>query len=356
MDIEGAANGEAPVSPGARLRAARERAGWSVEQVAQRLRLSPSQIVALESGRREDLPPAAYIRGYLRNYAQLLGLDPQEFAKARASDEGGPPPLPAGHGPAPAPRMRLGPVLYGLFLVAVVAGVVVWHAHRHKHVVAPAPSPATAPVTGVLPPRLTNLTAMRNRSGELRTFPLGAPAGHRPSPPAAVSRTPYPRPRPTPAPIPPAIVAQAAIAPHGPASVTAPTGRSPAPAAIGKGAAAPAHRQVAPERPSVSTGVSRSPIAVPSPGGLVSLPQGHHYVGLRISASDAPVRVSVRDARGVRLMAGRIAVGHAVTLMGRAPFRLTLSRSRGVAVTVGGHAIALPRAHRGRNLRVTVDP
>ncbi len=355
MDIEGPANGEAPVNPGARLRAARERAGWSVEQVAQRLRLSPSQIVALESGRREDLPPAAYVRGYLRSYAQLLGLDPQEFAKARASDEGGPPPLPAAHAPVPPPRMRLGPVLYGLFLVAVVAAVVVWHAHEHRHAVAPVPSQTAAPVTGVLPPRLTSLTAMRNRSGELRTFPLGAAGGGRPSRPPAVPRTPHPRPRPAPARIPPAILAQAAIHPRVPAPLAAPARRASAPVAVRRGPVALAHRRVAPRRPSVSAGISRS-IAVPSPGGLVSLPQGHHYVGLRISAGDAPVRVSVRDARGVRLMAGRIAVGHAVTLMGRAPFRLTLSRSRGVAVTVGGHVITLPRAHQGRNLRVTVDP
>ncbi len=86
------------------------------------------------------------------------------------------------------------------------------------------------------------------------------------------------------------------------------------------------------------------------------MPLGHRYVGLRISASDAPVRVLVRDARGTRLMAGRIAVGHTVYLMGRAPFRLTLSRSRGVVVRVGGRAVALPNAQPGQSLQVTVDP
>ncbi|WP_297389520.1 helix-turn-helix domain-containing protein [Acidiferrobacter sp.] len=358
MGIEDPASGEAPVNPGARLRAARERAGWSVEQVAQRLRLSPSQIVAIESGRREDLPPAAYVRGYLRSYAQLLGLDPQEFAKARASDEGAPPPppLPAAHAPVPAVGMRLGPALYGLFLVAVVAGVVVWHAHEHKSGVVQAPSQAAAPVTGVLPPRLTNLTAMRNRSGELRTFPLGVPAANEPSSPLA-SSAPHLRQKPAPTGLPPVVLAQAPIHPRAPAlPQAAPARRPAATVTVRKGHVAHVQRKAAISPASMPASASRPPIAVPSPGGLVSLPQGRRYVGLQISTGDAPVRVTVRDASGTRLMAGRIAVGHTINLIGRPPFRLTLSRSRGVEVKAGGHVIALPRAHQGRNLRVTVNP
>ncbi len=348
MDIEDPANGEAPVSPGARLRAARERAGWSVEQVAQRLRLSSSQITAIESGRREDLPPAAYVRGYLRSYAQLLGLDPQEFAKARASDDGAPPPLPAAHAPVPAAGMRLGPALYGLFLVAVVVGVVVWHAHERKRGVARAPSQAAAPMTGVLPPRLTNLTAMRNRSGELRTFPLGMPTTGKPAAPGLP---------PKPARRPPVLLAQTPIHPRAPAVPRATPARPPAAAvAVRKGHVAPARRKAAMRPLSRPASASRPPIAVPGPGGLVSLPQGRRYVGLQISTDDAPVRVSVRDASGTRLMAGRIAVGRTINLIGRPPFRVTLSRSRGVEVKAGGHVIALPRARQGRNLRVTVNP
>ncbi|WP_297444980.1 helix-turn-helix transcriptional regulator [Acidiferrobacter sp.] len=355
MDIEGAPNDAPPVNPGARLRAARERAGWSVEQVAQRLRLSPAQIVALESGRREDLPPAAYVRGYLRSYAQLLGLDPQEFAKARVAEEGAPPPLPAAHAPTPTSRARFGPILYGLFLVGIVAGVMIWHTHGHKHQTARMAGAAAAPVTGVLPPRLTNLTAMRNRSGELRTFPLRAPADIGLPAPQAAPRAPISRPRPTPARVAPAAAARVTTPPRGPiAHPAAPTGPA-ALAAVPQRPVSHARLQAAPARVPAPAVASQSP-AVPSPGGLVSLPQGHRYVGLRIGAGDAPLRVLVRDARGVRLMAGRIAPHRAVYLMGRPPFRLILSGSRGVAVRVGGHAIALPSTHRGHNLRVTVGP
>ncbi|WP_298136776.1 helix-turn-helix domain-containing protein [Acidiferrobacter sp.] len=362
MAVDGAGYEGAPLSPGARLRAARERAGWSVEQVAQRLRLSPAQITALESGQREGLPPAAYVRGYLRNYAQLLGLDPQEFAKVRASAEMSPP-VPAASQAPVAPRMRLGPMVYGLLVAGIVAGVMIWHTHARRPAGGHPSGEVVAPVTGLLPPRLTSLTAMRNRSGELRTFPLHAPAKGAPRAHVASTRIPPLHPRPVPARRPLLSVAQG-VSPRRPVlRVKVPPG--PAPLAVGGHPPVTPVRSQRPRRPppgavrapvTAGASVPQAPVTVPSPGGLVSLPQGRRYVGLRIRASDGPVRVVVRDARGVRLMAGRIANGHRVYLMGRAPFRLTLSRSRGVTVRVGGHVVALPGGRQGHNVRVTVDP
>jgi len=62
--------------PGTLLRQARADLRLSVEDVAQRLRLAPRQIVAIESEDYERLPGPTYVRGYLRSYAQLLGLAP----------------------------------------------------------------------------------------------------------------------------------------------------------------------------------------------------------------------------------------------------------------------------------------
>ncbi|MBK1727353.1 helix-turn-helix domain-containing protein, partial [Halorhodospira neutriphila] len=63
---------------GARLRQAREAQGRSARAVASSLNLPLVTVEALEGGEREGLPPTTFVRGYLRNYAQLVGLDPEE--------------------------------------------------------------------------------------------------------------------------------------------------------------------------------------------------------------------------------------------------------------------------------------
>lgn len=60
---------------GARLRAAREAAHFSHEDVAQALKFSPRQIAALEADDYAALPGATIVRGFVRNYARLLKLD-----------------------------------------------------------------------------------------------------------------------------------------------------------------------------------------------------------------------------------------------------------------------------------------
>jgi len=57
------------------LVAAREAKGLTLAVVARNLRLSIATLQALESGRYEDLPEPIFVRGYLRSYARLLGMD-----------------------------------------------------------------------------------------------------------------------------------------------------------------------------------------------------------------------------------------------------------------------------------------
>ena len=63
------------IGPGARLRAARESAGLSLDQVAQQLKLAPRQVRALEDEDFAQLPGRTFARGFVRNYARLLNLD-----------------------------------------------------------------------------------------------------------------------------------------------------------------------------------------------------------------------------------------------------------------------------------------
>jgi len=64
-------------SVGAVLAEARERLGLSVAEVARQLRLSTRQIEALEADDHARLPGKTFLRGFLRNYAKLLQLDPE---------------------------------------------------------------------------------------------------------------------------------------------------------------------------------------------------------------------------------------------------------------------------------------
>jgi cytoskeleton protein RodZ len=69
----------ATAGPGARLRAAREAAGLSLDQVAQQLKLAPRQVKALEDESFGELPGRTFSRGFVRNYARLLHLDAQDL-------------------------------------------------------------------------------------------------------------------------------------------------------------------------------------------------------------------------------------------------------------------------------------
>ena len=66
----------APAQPGRQLAAARESCGLSVADVAHQLRLSPGQVEAMEAGNYQRLPGAVFVRGFIRNYARLVKLDP----------------------------------------------------------------------------------------------------------------------------------------------------------------------------------------------------------------------------------------------------------------------------------------
>ena len=69
---------DASPSPlGQALSAERERQGLSRTEVAQRLHMSQWQVEALETGDYARLPQGTFLRGFVRNYAKVLGLQPE---------------------------------------------------------------------------------------------------------------------------------------------------------------------------------------------------------------------------------------------------------------------------------------
>lgn len=70
------------MSVGAMLRAEREARGASIEDVSEHLHNSPRQINALENDQFEILPEPMITRGFIRNYARLLGIDAEPLLQA----------------------------------------------------------------------------------------------------------------------------------------------------------------------------------------------------------------------------------------------------------------------------------
>ncbi|MGD2082452.1 MAG: DUF4115 domain-containing protein [Chromatiales bacterium] len=60
--------------PGTALRAAREAQQLAIDKVATQLHLSRSMVEAIERDDYARLPSAVFVRGYLKNYARLVGL------------------------------------------------------------------------------------------------------------------------------------------------------------------------------------------------------------------------------------------------------------------------------------------
>jgi len=81
MDESENNNVEEQVEPlpgsGSLLATARKSQNRTVEEIADELNLSVTQIKTIELDQSEGLPEPTYVRGYIRSYAKLLNLDPE---------------------------------------------------------------------------------------------------------------------------------------------------------------------------------------------------------------------------------------------------------------------------------------
>lgn len=139
--------------PGERLRAERERRGFSTHKVAEALHVDVWVVEALEQGRHATLGAPVYVKGHLRKYAVFLGLDAEALVAA-CSDEDPPlvmlKPQVRRRRAAGVPVKR---ILIGVLVLVVLAGGVwAYRAWRERAALAPAgqPAPAIAPA-GVMP-------------------------------------------------------------------------------------------------------------------------------------------------------------------------------------------------------------
>ena len=221
--------------PGALLMAERRAQSLSLGDIARQLKLSVRQVEALERDDHDAFAGMVFVRGFLRNYAKLLQLDPEPLlALTRASSPAAQPPVvtPAQARHTNTARLTLpgrGWVLAVLVLIVLVVAAI--FENRRSQAPAPArplpPAPLAAnPQHAESPPATA-------------TAPAAAPALAPAAAPALA-----PAPAPVPAALAPAAEPQGP-SPAGPAAANAPAIAS-APAVAGKPAqAAPAARTTA---------------------------------------------------------------------------------------------------------------
>jgi len=112
-----------------RLIAARERKGVDLLRAERETKIRARYLAALEAGDYADLPGSVYTKGFLRNYALYLGLDPEDVTRQWKRERGdlSLPAEPVLNVPRPleAPRqgLAISPVLVvaGLLVVLIAA-------------------------------------------------------------------------------------------------------------------------------------------------------------------------------------------------------------------------------------------
>src|SRR5512140_2524593 len=100
----GNGSGRERLTVGEKLRDAREVRGLDLYRVERDTKIRHKFLVALEAGDYADLPGDVYARGFLRNYATYLGLDPDEIVEEWRSEFSAAPPLASGAPILRAPR------------------------------------------------------------------------------------------------------------------------------------------------------------------------------------------------------------------------------------------------------------
>ena len=89
MDESDLAHEETALTAGQRLRAAREAAGMTLDEVATTTRIPTRHLESLENSDFERLPAPTYTIGFAKNYAQAVGLDRREIADQLRGEVGG---------------------------------------------------------------------------------------------------------------------------------------------------------------------------------------------------------------------------------------------------------------------------
>ncbi len=165
-------SGGMPQGCGDALRSARERAGLSIQDVSQRLKMPAKVIQALEVGHWDQSGGAVFVRGQLRSYGRLLKVDVEPFLHQAETAVAAPAEL-VSHGHTPPLQYFFESfkrrAIYGVLTLVIVTPI--WMALRPAS--GPAPKTSTASLDVV--PEVPGAAARTSDPAAAVTRPQAAP-------------------------------------------------------------------------------------------------------------------------------------------------------------------------------------
>jgi cytoskeleton protein RodZ len=314
---------------GQTLQRARAALGLSLEQCATDLRIEQPQLAALESDKFERIGVPVFVKGYIRQYGQRLGLDPRDLIALYSKQQGNLREIEIQ--PSRTIKLRDERQLAGwVVAILVIAALAVffglwWFSDFQVGTfltppVTPAPTPAPADAPKAAAPEAAPAPVESPLQGEPAATPEATPQNAPAAPPAA--------------------------APPVAAAAAAPPVTQPLPAGLVVAAATPSTRPASSE-PKPAAPVERQ-VAAPVPASSLAAD-----VTL---AFDQESWAEVVDARGQHLFSGNGTAGKSVVLRGEPPFAVVLGNADGVRVDFDGGPYPVPPESRtGKRARFTLD-
>ena len=331
-----------PSGPGRMLQKARQDLRLAPEDVAQILHLSSKQVVALEQDDYKSLPGSTYVRGYLRSYAQLLGLAPEKVLASYNALTHAPKPLTLPQSAPPA-QVTSGDRLVKLGTVAVVAVVLglvyLWWRNQGE-------TPEHAALsTPAAPAEMSASTAgPADRTQAMTASPAASAVSTEMHPPAM------------PSPVEPSKPAASAVVPARDALPAAKPAEAAKPGATGHVTVSGMILNVSPgesPKPQNSTAAPRTDRAMAQARQAADIPADAPRSRLVLYAAEESW-ADVRDAGDNKLLYENIRAGRSVTIEGVAPFNVFLGNADGVRVEFNGKNFDIGRYKRGQVARFTL--
>lgn len=144
---------------GQKLKAAREAQGLSLIQVFERTKIPLNHLQSIEGGRAEDLPETVYVSGFIKRYAECVGLDGQVLSddyrlhleehrgKKKGKQQNSPSQNYISSDYIPRSKVQVSTPFYKLWLfngiiMLCVVGTIVWFINTQANNIANQPDPS----------------------------------------------------------------------------------------------------------------------------------------------------------------------------------------------------------------------
>jgi cytoskeletal protein RodZ len=179
--LDGSPRSGSPATLPERLLTAREDRGVDLGRAERDTKIRARYLAALERGEWRDLPGAVYTKGFLRNYARYLDLDPDEILEQWRRERGeaaAAEPAIVVPKPIPAPRQGLTisrGMFVGLFLALVVVAFVGYLAVQLTRFARPPTVTVTDPATAVSDAEAAGTYILRGESQPGVSITVSAP-------------------------------------------------------------------------------------------------------------------------------------------------------------------------------------